>query len=169
MRLWRSILAATITAVLCLAAPSWAAVSNQPVFVQTPQTEGASFTANPGTYKTIYTGGQNGSKITGIFCTSNDTAVIHLVTVQISTSASGHCGTQSTCYGGAAVSIPINAGFANTIPAVNMLDSFSGLPVDSDGNPYIYLSSTSWTLEATYATALTGSTQIACSAIGADF
>ena len=172
MRLWRSLLTAAVTGFLCLVAPSFATVTTVPIYPQTVQTEGASFTASPLTYKIIYTGGANGSKVTGIICSSTDTAVAHLMTVFVNTvSASVLCSTTATdCTSSAAVTVPINAGIANTVPAINFMSptNWPGLPVDSDGNPYIYLTSAQ-SIQATYATALTSSTQVSCVAIGADF
>lgn len=153
--------------------PATAAVSNNPVYVQTPNRSSTTFvqgTDAAGTYKTIYTGGANGSKIKGVFVTSNDGSASHLVTVQISTSSSAHCSPQSNCLGGAAVTVASNSGFANATAAVNFMSAtvWPGLPLDSDGNTYFYLKSGD-TLEATYATALTSSTQLAVTVIGEDF
>src|SRR5271165_5399153 len=64
---------------------SLAAVSSTPVFVQTPNRGIVQFlqgTDSAGTYKTLYTGGSNGSKCTGMYITSND-AASHLVTIQL--------------------------------------------------------------------------------------
>ena len=47
--------------------------------------------------------------------------------------------------------------------------NWPGLPRDSDGNPYIYLPSASYTIEMTFATALTSSDWINGVAIGGDF
>lgn len=170
-RLWRSIAASAIVAAICLVAPVFAAVSTTPVFVQTPQLEGANFSANPGTYKIIYTGGTNGSKITGVICISTDTTASHLVQVYVnSVSASVLCSaTIADCTSGAGVTVAISSGTATGAPATNMLSqvNWPGLPLDSDGNPYIYLTS-SQSLQATFATAL-GAGAISCVAIGADF
>lgn len=156
--------------------PLLAAYSTTPVFVQTPKLATVAFiqgTDAAGTYKTVYAGAANGpgSKILGIWVTSNDGSASHLVTIQISTSASAHCSPQSNCVGGVAVTIPISSGFANGVPAINMLSPtyWPGLPVDSDGNPYLFLSATTQTIEATYATALTASTQIAITVVAAEF
>lgn len=70
-------------------------------------------TDSAGTYKTLYTGGANGSKCVGIYATSNDASASHLVTVQIKVS--------TVYYGGMAVTVPVNSGFANAAPAVNMM------------------------------------------------
>lgn len=169
-RFWRSTLAAAI-ATLWLVVPSLAAVTATPIFVQTPQAEGAAFTASPLTYKIIYTGGTNGSKITSVTCINTDTSATHLVTVAINTvSASVLCSaTAADCTSSVAITVAINSGSATAIPATNMMSAanWPGLPVDSDGNPYIYLTSAE-SLQATYATAL-GNGQIACTAIGGDF
>lgn len=151
-----------------------AATTPTPVFVQTPKLGSCTFvqgTDSAGTYKTCYTGGANGTKITGIWISSNDGSASHLVTVQVSTSTSAHCSPQSNCLGGAAVTVPVNSGFAAGAGAVNVMSAanWPGLPIDSDGNPYIYLTGSTMTIEVTFATALTASTQLAVSITAGDF
>lgn len=154
--------------------PAIAAVTpNSAVMPQAPNTKATTFvqgTDAAGTYKTVYTGGTNGSKIIGIYVTTNDGSAAHLVTIQYSTSTSAHCGTNS-CFGGAAVTVPTSSGFANGAPSVNMLNpaNWPGLPVDASGNPYLFLPTSSTTLEATFATALTSSDVINVVVIAADF
>lgn len=160
---------------LLLADPLFAAVSqNLVVSTQTPKLSTCTFvqgTDTALTYKTCLTGGTNGTKIRGIIATSNDGSASHVVTVQLSTSTSAHCSPQSNCLGGAAVTVPINAGFASGTPAVNLMSSanWPGLPSDNSGNPFIYLSGNTQTIEVTFATALTASTQVSVSIIAEDF
>jgi len=162
-------------ALLALAPPSDAALTqNAVVTAQTPNNGKCTFlqgTDVAATYKTCYTGGTNGSKIVGIWVTSNDASASHLVTVQLSTSTTAHCSPTTTCLGGAAVTIPISAGFANAVPAINMLSptNWPGLPLDSQGNPYLFLSVATQTIEATFATSLTASDQVSVTIMAADF
>lgn len=155
--------------------PLYATVTqNAIVTAQTPVMTVTTFvqgTDTAGVYKSIKVGGANGSKIIGIFVTSNDAVLTHLVTVQVSTSASAHCSPQSNCGGGTAVTIPISSGFASAAGAVNMMlaANWPGLPIDSDGNPFLFLTGSSQTLEATYATTPTTSDQLAITVISADF
>lgn len=174
MKMFRSTRLSAVLAVafaLAWLAPAFAAVTATAVFVQTPNAKGTNFiqgTDAPGTYKTIYTGGTNGSKITAIYVTSNDPSATHLVTVQLSSSTTQHCAT--LCYGGVAVTIPLSAGFANAVPAVNVMGAnVWQLPIDSDGNTYLYLPGATFTLEATFATALTSTDQINIVVISGDF
>ena len=154
---------------------AWAATTqNAIVTTQVPKFSSCTFvqgTDVAGTYKTCYAGGVNGSKIRGIYVSSNDVSAAHLVTVQVSSSSTAHCSPQSNCLGGAAITIPINSGFANGVPSVNAMSplNWPGLPNDSDANPFLYLTGTSYTIEATFTTALTASTQIAVNVIGEDF
>lgn len=160
-----------------LAAPfllTAATTPNSTVSPQTPNLGKVQFlqgTDSAGTYKTLYTGGASGSKITAIYVTSFDPSATHLVTVQISSSASAHCSPATSCYGGTAVTIPVSSGSANGAPAVNMMSSqnWPGLPRDSDGNPYIYLPANTWTVEVTFATALTSTDWLSAVAVAADF
>lgn len=125
-------------------------------------TTAASTDAAP-TWVTLYTGGANGSKITGLYLTATD-ATAHVVTCVLNKNgarAGGVALTTSTT----------KPGFASAVPAINLLASgnWPGLPVDSDGNPYLYLSSASDKIDCRYATALTSGTLIGIVAIGADF
>jgi hypothetical protein len=159
---------------LSLAQASGAAVSSTPVFVQTPKIGNVQFlqgTDSAGTYKTVYTGGTNGSKITGIFVTTNDATTSHLVTIQISSSTSAHCSPNTSCYGGVAVTIPVSSGYVNAAPAVNMMSAilWPGLPLDSDNNPYFMLPGNTYTIEATFATALTSTNWLNVVVVAADY
>jgi hypothetical protein len=140
-----------------LGGQSWAAVTpNSPVFMQTPTVGKVQFlqgTDSAGTYKTLYTAGTNGARCNALWLTTDDGTTTHLVTVQI---VSG-----GIRFGGVAVTTTISQGFASGTPALNVLAPtlWPGLPLDSDGNPYIQLASGD-TLQATYTTALTAATRI---------
>lgn len=159
--MWRKSLLLGTVLLLCTAAVT----PNSQVTCQAVIGSGVSFvqgTDVAGTYKTIFTGGTNGSKIFGVWVTTNDGSLTHLATVQQSNSTSSHCSPQSSCLGGAAVTIPVSSGFANGAPAINMLSptNWPGLPVDALGNPFLSLTGATLTIEATFATALTASTNI---------
>jgi len=140
-----------------LAGPSWGAVTpNSPVFMQTPTVGKVQFlqgTDTAGTYKTLYTAGTNGARCNAMWLTTDDGTVTHLVTVQV---VSG-----GIRFGGVAAATTVSQGFLNGTPPLNLLAPtlWPGLPLDSDGNPYIQLA-TGDTLQATYATALTAATRI---------
>lgn len=140
------------------------AVTSTPVFVQTPKNYKLQIVNADGTsLKTIATGGTNGTKISAIVVTSNDTAARN-VTWGITTSA--------VFFPLGTVQIPITAGQVDlTNTAVNLLDigKTPGLPVDSDGNPYIFLSGTGDTLQAEVTTSVTAAKAVTFVAIGADF
>ena len=162
-----------------LAVPVHAAVTpNSYITPQTSKTTTTHFvqgTDTAGTYKTIYVPtSTSGSRIVGIWVTTTDGSLSHLVTVAVSSSTSSHCGTMATsttCAPGAAVTVAANSGFAASTPAVNLLTStnWPGLPVDSDGNPYLALSDNTQTIELTFATALTSSTKLSVTVIASDF
>lgn len=160
----KKLLLAFVFSLLCSSAFA-AVTANMAVTAQTPKAAFIQFlqgTDVAGTYKTLYTGGANTSKISAIWVTSNDTAVAHVVTCQYVHSA--------VFYGGVAVNVPINAGYANAIPAVNfmLLTNWPGLDLDMPGNPYFYLNSGD-TVQCTFATALTAATWINVSATVSDF
>ncbi len=140
-------------------------LTTTPVFVQTPKLALVQFlqgTDNAGTYKTLYTGGSNGSKVIGMWENNNDPSATHLVTIQLVRS--------SVLYGGIAITTALNDGYANATPAKNLMSPsvWPGLPVDSDGNPYLLLQSGDL-IQATFATAITSSDVINIAAIIADF
>lgn len=166
-----------LAALLCTAAlviPAQPATTpNSAITPQTPNVGKVQFlqgTDVAGTYKSAYTGGANGSKIVAIYATSNDASLAHLVTWQISSSTSAHCSPATSCFGGAAVTVPINAGFANAAPAINLMSqgNWPG-PVDSDGNTFFFLPSSSYTIEVTFATALTSTDWINVVVVASDF
>jgi len=142
-----------------LGGTSWAAVTpNSPVFMQTPTVGKVQFlqgTDSAGTYKTLYTAVTpgNGARCNALWLTTDDGAVAHAVTVQV---VSG-----GIRYGGMTVLTSLNQGFVNGTPALNVFAPtlWPGLPLDSDGNPYLQLAPGD-TLQATYTTALTSATRI---------
>lgn len=119
-------------------------------------------TDSAGTYKTLYTAGANGSRCNAMWTTNNDGSATHLLTVQIVNS--------TVKYGGTALTTVSSAGFANGTAPQNLLSPsiWPGLPVDSDGNPYIQLI-TGDTIQATFATNLTTSDLISIVVSCADF
>lgn len=142
-----------------------ATTPNSIITVQTPRMGAVSFSTadTAGTNKTVIQGGSNGTKITALYATSNDTGAAHLGTVQFQRSAAN--------FGGVAVNIPVSAGFVNGTPPVNFLSTavWPGLPVDSDGNPYLFLASTLDLLVGTFATAMGAGFQLNMQAVAGDF
>jgi len=155
-----------IAAVCALAAPAFAAVTpNSVVTAQTPNRGIVQFlqgTDSAGTYKTLYTAGANGSKCMGMYTTNNDGSATHLVTVQIVNA--------TVKYGGVALTSVSSAGFANATPPQALMTAavWPGLPVDSDGNPFLMLASGD-TLQATFATSLTSTDVLNIVVTCADF
>ena len=85
------------------------------------------------TLQTVYTAGANGSKIIGIIITSNDTSNRDIEVNRVTSTP--------TTYQLYTVPVPLTAGTAAGVAAVNGMDPTyaKGLPVDNDGNPFIYL------------------------------
>jgi hypothetical protein len=142
-----------------------AVTANSFVTSQTPNRGVVQFlqgTDSAGTYKTLYTAGSNGSRCNAIWSTNNDASATHLLTLQIVNS--------TVKYGGVAVTSVESAGFANAVPAQNLLSPtlWPGLPADQYGNAFIQLVSGD-TLQATYATTLTSSDLINIVAICSDY
>jgi hypothetical protein len=152
-------------AMLLCASGAFAQNANNVVTPKTPKDANQQFlqgTDSAGTYKTVYTGGTNGSIVKGLWETNNDASATHLITCQIKSG--------SVLYGGLAITSVESAGFANATPAQNLMApaNWPGLPVDSDGNPFLFLISGD-ILECTFATSITSSDLINVTAIVADF
>lgn len=121
-----------------------------PVLVQTPKTK---TTASIGTALTIYAVGTNGSKITAISCTNTSAGAL-VLSILINAIIAWK------------VSIPANAGFDGTTAATNCMSTalLPGLPLDNDGQPYIFISAG----ETLTATAASG-TSLTTTVVGGDF
>lgn len=138
-----------------------ATTANSIITAQTPKEAFLQFTnsSSAGTYATLYTGSANGTKITSIFITNSDNSATHVVTCGLFNSATQYWSTSVT------TTSPASGSFNS----LDLLGAWTGLPKDSDGNPYIYLNSASDTLQCTFATAITSAKFINIGAIGADF
>jgi hypothetical protein len=162
----KRLLAAASIAALLHTQVALAAVSpNSYVTPQTPNRGTVQFlqgTDSAGTYKTIYTGGTNGSICKALWSTNNDASATHLLTVQLVSS--------TVRYGGMAITSVESAGFASGTPAQNLMSAVNwpGLPLDSDGNPYLILASGD-TLQATFASSITSTDLINIVAICHDY
>jgi hypothetical protein len=139
------------------------AVTSTPVFVQVPKNYKVQILpADASNLKTIATGGTNGSKVSAIMVTSSDTSARD-VTWGITTGG--------TFFPLGTVTIAITAGQVNSAPAVNLMDlsKTPGMPLDGDGNPFVFLSSASDTLQIKSLTTVTAAKEIDITAIGGDF
>jgi len=137
---------------------------NSIVTAQTPNRGILQFTSSSsaGTYATLYTAGTNGSICKAIWSDNSDGSATHLISVQVVNAG--------TKYGGVALTSVSNAGFANATPPQSLFSAatWPGLPLDQNGNPYLILVSGD-TLQATFATAITASTQLDLHAVCSDF
>jgi hypothetical protein len=157
MRLLQRLIPAILVALLSASFANAATTPNSFVTPQVPNIGTVSFisgTDSAGTYKTIYTGGANGSKCFAMMLNHDDQGAAHLVTWRIVHSTIGYdIGTYTTVSG----SLPANT-FGSSINLMSATN-WSGLPLDASGNPYIYLTNGD-TLRATFATSLTSADQI---------
>lgn len=104
-----------------------------PTFPKQPQANRVTIVnADAQAQKTGYTAGASGSKIIAIIVTSTDTATCDIQTSITNGGTSYPLGTKT---------IAISAGTVAGTNAVNLLDptNMVGLPIDSDGNPFVYL------------------------------
>ncbi len=113
-------------------------------FVKTPNNGAVQITTGTGSSNpvTVYTGGTNGSKIPGFMAVGVGTT--NPFDVQWGASSGG------TLYIYGTVSVPAGAGSTDSIPSVNIINATNspGLTFDSDGNPFIFLASSAWSLQA---------------------
>jgi hypothetical protein len=93
---------------------------------------------------TVYTGGVNGSKIPALIaCTFATTAAFDL---SWGISSGGSFFVHGTA------SVPAGAGNGSATPAVNLMSNSNvPLAIDSDGNPFVFLPSSAYSLQARFA------------------
>jgi hypothetical protein len=115
-----------------------------PTFVKTPNNGATQITTGTGSsgVVTIYTGAANGSKIPALLAVGLGTT--SPFDVQWGASSGG------TLYIYGTVLVPAGAGSTDSIPSVNVLNGGAtpGLTLDSDGNPFVFLASSAWSLQA---------------------
>lgn len=142
-----------------------AVTPNSVITLQTPKLDILQFSTldAAATFKTLATGGVNGSKISGLWASNTDSTA-HLLTVGIQRSAGPNQAFVAT-------TLPISAGVANGVPPVNLFAPtiWPGLPLDSDGNPFILLQSTADLLVATYTLAFVAGGLINLGTVRGDF
>lgn len=112
-------------------------------FVKTPNWGATQITTGTGssTVVTIYAGGVSGSKIPALMAVSLGTTAAFDVQWGISS------GGTLFIHGTALVSA--NAGSTDTVPSVNLMSNANvPLAFDSDGNPFIFLPSSAYSLQA---------------------
>lgn len=138
-------------------------VTSTPIFPQTIQNYVQQIVnADTQTIKTIATAGANGTKIESLFVTSTDSSSARDVQFVITISLTNYIiGT---------VSIPINSGNTNALPAISILNNsqLAGLATDANGNKYLYLKNGA-TLGASALTTVTAAKVISLVASGGDY
>jgi hypothetical protein len=148
---------------LAFGSPGWAAVTaNSIVTTQTPKAYKAQITNASGTTAVnLVTPGTNGTKVISVICSNTDTSAYN-VTFSVLRS--------STTYLLDSVAIPASAGSSASVAPVSILNSTNipGIPVDSDGNPYLFLEPTDTLQMANGATIAPGKA-ISCHTVAADF
>lgn len=110
-----------------------------------------------------YTCGATGSKITGMLAASNDSAARDLTVFMVPAS--------NVPYILTTVTIPITAGQVAGTPPVNLLSpaNMPGLPIDSDGNPYLLCQTGDVIRVGIRTTAVTANLAVTVLTIGNDF
>lgn len=113
--------------------------------------------------KSLYVAGANGSKVLGAVAVSSDSASAHLVSLFVKN-------TGGTTFLANTVSVTAGAGNASATPPVALMSAavWPGLPVDNDGNPYLFLANGD-TLEAEYQTTLAASSTISLVCAATDY
>ena len=155
------------------AAQAVVTVTQTPVFPQIPrQWKWQMLPAGTTVATTFITPGPNGSIIKSIVCTNNDSAQAQVVQFNVLRSTISYLlGSVNVplSSGNTAAAVPVNALAPTVIP---------GLPVDSDGNPYIYLEGTNAAagtpagadvLQASVTVTVNTGKATSCFATGADF
>ncbi len=113
-------------------------VTSTAVFVQTPKITPITIVNGTGTGTvTAFTAGSNGAKVVAVLANSNDT-VARIVTLSLTRSA--------TAYTIGSYSVPAVSGTDGVTAGVDLLNGgpatlIPGLPVDNDGQKYIFMES----------------------------
>lgn len=112
--------------------------------------------------KTISTGAANGTKITAVMVATDDTGARDL---QVGITRVG-----PVFYPLGTKTIPIGSGTTAAAAGVNLLDPaiIPGLPIDSDGQPYLFLEN-GQSLQAKVLVAVTAAKTMSINAVAADF
>lgn len=136
------------------------ALTATPVFVQTPNIDKTSIKpADTTALKTICTPGTNGSKVNAVIATSTDTAT-RIVQLWLTRSA--------TSFLLGSTLLAIGAGTDGVANSSNLLTTIPGLPVDNDGQPYLFLRNGD-TLQVATTTTVTTAKEIDVTCIYGDF
>jgi hypothetical protein len=136
------------------------AVKSTPVIVQTPKHGLVNIAnADASALKTLVTAGGSGSKVVAAVATSSDTAPRN-VTIGVSRSA--------VYYPLATAAIPITAGQVAGTPGIDLLSFIPGLPIDNDGQRYLFLESGD-TLDVKALTTVTSGLLISLHSVHGDF
>jgi ribosomal protein S11 len=141
------------------------AVTATPIYPQTlTNTPITIVNATGSSAVTAYTGGANGTKLEAIYVTNTDSSAAYAINVFIKQS--------STSYLLGTVNVPLSSGNTTSASTINLLSSSGNLgavlPKDSNGNPYIYLSSASSVTVAS-TTTVTSAKTLTFLAQGEDF
>jgi hypothetical protein len=136
------------------------AMTPTPALPQTPKPYPSQIVNASGTGAvTAAAGGSNGTKLVALIATNTDSNAYVLQMSLVRGATTYLIGT---------VAIPAGAGSAAVTPAVNLMVSLTGLPVDSDGNPFLFLASGD-TLAINTLSTVAASKALAVIGIGADF
>jgi hypothetical protein len=141
------------------------ALTATPVFIQTPNLAVNTITTTTGTASvTVMTAGVNGSKVVALTA-QNNTTVASIITLSVSTG-----GGTAKRLGASSVALSTD----NTGAATDLLSGtiVPGLPVDNDGQKYLFLPSTSYSLQVAASATLstvTASKSVDFTAVYGDF
>ena len=138
--------------------------NGQGTFVRQPRVSVQNFIQGvdvAATYKTVVTAGPNGSKVVAVIVCSQDTANAHVMSLAINRSATRYPLGSANC--------AISAGTNGFTPPMDIIQSGPlPLPVDNDGQKYLFLESGD-TLDCTFASNLNTSQNLYVTAIFGDF
>lgn len=139
------------------------AVTATPAFVQVPKNYKVQILpADTNALKTVATGGTNGTKIVSLVVTSSDTT---------NRDVSWGITTGGTFWPMGTTTVLATAGTVNNVATTNLFNATNspGLPVDGDGNFFVFLSGTSDTLQIQSTSTVTTAKSLNVTAMGADF
>lgn len=139
-------------------------MSPYPALLQNPRHYSVQITSGTGTsLVTVVTGGANGTKITAVIASATNNSSVALFV--------GTAIASSLFYPLATYLIPSSAGMSSGVLPVNLLNPsiMQGLPIDNDGQTYLFLNSSLDLLQVQSSTTLGSSASISVHAFCADF
>lgn len=148
-----------VMGLFCVATAQAAMTPNNPITLQTPQVYAVQWAAST-SVQTLVTANANGTKVMALWCTCSGTCANDVQVILTRSSPATAIM--------AAASLATNGGTVSGTAGANLMttSNWTGLPFESDGNPYFFLISGD-VLKVKSPSSMAGT--VSCFAVGGDF